>query len=87
MLTSTTSSLQSSEDIADFCDSLTRPQLLAVTDTVNQGKGDKDPAEFLPSRVAYRCTYVRAWVQVKYYYGLNMDSEEKSKVQSVLNGC
>ncbi|KJX97573.1 hypothetical protein TI39_contig480g00003 [Zymoseptoria brevis] len=71
----------------EFANDLTRPQLLAVTDTVNQGKGDKDPAEYLPARMAYRCTYVRAWVQVKYYYGLNMDSAEKSAVQSVLNGC
>ena len=28
-----------------------------------------------------------AWVQVKYYYGLSMDSAEKSKVTSILNGC
>jgi hypothetical protein len=66
---------------------LTRPQLLAVTDTVNQGKGDMDPAEWLPTRSAYRCTYIRAWVQVKYYYGLNMDQAEKNACQSILNGC
>ncbi|MET9350301.1 HNH endonuclease family protein [Streptomyces termitum] len=66
---------------------LTRPQLIAVTDNVNQSKGDQDPASWLPSRTAYRCTYVRAWVQVKYYYKLSVDSAEKSALQSVLNGC
>ncbi|MFH8724488.1 HNH endonuclease family protein [Streptomyces termitum] len=66
---------------------LTRPQLIAVTDNVNQSKGDQDPAGWLPSRTAYRCTYVRAWVQVKYYYKLSVDSAEKSALQSVLNGC
>ncbi|CZT21981.1 uncharacterized protein RCC_07850 [Ramularia collo-cygni] len=70
-----------------FANDLTRPQLLAVTDSVNQGKGDKDPAEWLPSRTAYRCTYIRAWVQVKFYYGLSMDSAEKNACQTILNGC
>ena len=65
--------------------SLTRPQLLAVTDSVNQAKGDQDPAEWLPSRTAYQCTYVRAWVQVKYYYGLSMDSAEWNACNNVLN--
>ena len=66
---------------------LTRPQLIAVTDNVNQSKGDQDPATWLPSRTAYRCTYARAWVQVKYYYDLSVDSAEKSALSSVLNGC
>ncbi|EME43689.1 hypothetical protein DOTSEDRAFT_132625 [Dothistroma septosporum NZE10] len=71
----------------DFANDLTRPQLLAVTDNVNEEKGDQDPAEWLPSRSAYQCTYIRAWVQVKYYYGLSMDSAEKSTCQSILDGC
>lgn len=66
---------------------LTRPQLLAVTDNVNQSKGDQDPGTWWPSRTAYRCTYARAWVQVKHYYGLTVDSAEKSSLSSVLNGC
>ncbi|MYX32222.1 MULTISPECIES: HNH endonuclease family protein [unclassified Streptomyces] len=70
-----------------FANDLTRPQLIAVTDNVNQAKGDQDPATWMPSRSAYACTYVRAWVQVKYYYGLSVDSAEKSKLSSVLSGC
>ncbi|MDX3849634.1 HNH endonuclease family protein [Streptomyces sp. AK02-01A] len=70
-----------------FANDLTRPQLIAVTDNVNQSKSDRDPAEWLPPRTAYRCTYVRAWVQVKKYYNLSVDSAEKSALQSVLNGC
>jgi hypothetical protein len=70
-----------------FANDLTRPQLLAVTDTVNQAKGDKDPAQWMPSRTAYHCTYVRAWVQVKYYYGLSVDSAEKSALTTYLNKC
>ncbi|MFC4472528.1 HNH endonuclease family protein [Streptomyces xiangluensis] len=70
-----------------FANDLTRPQLIAVTDNVNQSKGDQDPAEWMPSVSSYACTYVRAWVQVKYYYDLSVDSAEKSKLTSVLNGC
>ncbi|GAA3072278.1 HNH endonuclease family protein [Streptomyces glomeratus] len=70
-----------------FANDITRPQLLAVTDNVNQAKGDQDPATWMPSRTAYRCTYVRAWVQVKYYYNLSVDSAEKSALQNYLAGC
>ncbi|MEV0745773.1 HNH endonuclease family protein [Streptomyces sp. NBC_01220] len=66
---------------------LTRPQLIAVTDNVNQSKSDQDPATWLPSRTAYKCTYVRAWVHVKHYYDLSVDSAEKSALQSALSGC
>ncbi|EYT80853.1 hypothetical protein CF54_23025 [Streptomyces sp. Tu 6176] len=70
-----------------FANDLTRPQLIAVTDNVNQAKGDQDPATWVPSRSAYVCTYVRAWVQVKYYYGLSVDSAEKSALQGYLASC
>lgn len=70
-----------------FANDLTRPQLIAVTDNVNQSKSDQDPGTWLPPRTAYRCTYARAWVHVKHYYGLSVDSTEKSALQSVLNAC
>ncbi|MFJ8018127.1 HNH endonuclease family protein [Streptomyces sp. NPDC096339] len=70
-----------------FANDLTRPQLIAVTDNVNQAKGDLDPAEWLPSRTAYRCTYARMWVHVKQYWGLSMDSAEKTALVNVLDGC
>ncbi|MFJ4470826.1 HNH endonuclease family protein [Streptomyces sp. NPDC089424] len=70
-----------------FANDLTRPQLIAVTDNVNQAKGDQDPATWMPSRTAYRCTYVRAWVQVKYYYGLSVDSAEKNALTNYLASC
>ncbi|GAA0904481.1 HNH endonuclease family protein [Streptomyces thermoalcalitolerans] len=70
-----------------FANDLTRPQLIAVTDRVNQAKGDQDPATWVPPRSAYVCTYVRAWVQVKYYYNLSVDPAEKSALQSRLAAC
>jgi hypothetical protein len=65
---------------------VTRPQLIAVSAHSNRSKGDDDPAEWLPQS-SYQCTYARAWVQVKHYYGLTVDSAEKSTLTSVLSGC
>ncbi|MCP3758169.1 HNH endonuclease family protein [Streptomyces sp. TBY4] len=70
-----------------FANDLTRPQLIAVTDNVNQAKGDLDPGKWLPPRTAYRCTYARMWVQVKQYWALSMDSTEKTALVNVLNAC
>lgn len=70
-----------------FANDVTRPQLIAVSASSNRSKGDDDPAEWLPTRTAYRCTYVRAFVQVKYYYDLSVDSAEKAAISSVLSGC
>ncbi|MYY06650.1 MULTISPECIES: HNH endonuclease family protein [unclassified Streptomyces] len=70
-----------------YANDLTRPQLIAVTDNVNQSKGDKDPAKWMPPRAAYKCTYVRAWIHVKHYYKLTVDSAEKTALQAALKGC
>ncbi|MCW8220921.1 MULTISPECIES: HNH endonuclease family protein [Streptomyces] len=70
-----------------YANDLTRPQLIAVTDNVNQSKGDKDPAKWMPPRAAYHCTYARAWVHVKHYYNLSVDSAEKTALQTALKGC
>ncbi|MGW0312149.1 HNH endonuclease family protein [Streptomyces flavidovirens] len=70
-----------------FANDLSRPQLIAVTDNVNQAKSDLDPAEWLPPRTAYRCMYARMWVHVKHDWNLTVDSAEKSALQGVLNNC
>lgn len=70
-----------------FANDLTRPQLIAVTDNVNESKGDRDPAEWLPPTASYHCTYARMYVQVKHYYDLSVDSAEKTALQGILNGC
>ncbi|MEU5898369.1 HNH endonuclease family protein [Streptomyces venezuelae] len=70
-----------------FANDLARPQLIAVTDNVNQAKGDKDPAEWMPPTASYHCYYARMWVDVKHHYKLTVNTEEKSKLSSVLSGC
>lgn len=49
--------------------------------------GDKDPAEWVPPLTSFRCTYARAWVTVKHFYDLTVDSAEKSALTSLLASC
>ncbi|MGH3243287.1 MAG: HNH endonuclease family protein [Spirillospora sp.] len=70
-----------------FANDLASSQLWAVTDNVNQAKGDKDPAEWTPPLASFRCMYARSWIDVKYRYGLTVDSAEKSALSSLLGTC
>ncbi|WP_127552746.1 HNH endonuclease family protein [Actinoplanes sp. OR16] len=70
-----------------FANDLTRPQLIAVTDNVNQSKGDQDPSTWQPSVTSYKCTYARMWIAVKYYWALKLQSAEKTALQTALNTC
>jgi len=60
--------------------------LQAVTDNVNQSKGDRDPAQWLPPRAAARCTYAVRWSAIKYRWHLTMDRTEKAAVGRLLSG-
>ncbi|MGW5051146.1 HNH endonuclease family protein [Actinokineospora sp. NPDC004072] len=70
-----------------FANDLGNPQLIAVTDNVNQSKGDQDPSTWKPSRTAYWCTYAKMWIRTKHAYGLSAQSAEKSALASMLNYC
>ena len=70
-----------------FANDLTRPQLIAVTDNVNQSKGDQDPSQWQPSVTSYRCTYAKMWITVKAYWDLNLQAGEKTALQTMLNTC
>lgn len=59
--------------------------LVAVTDRVNQSKGDKDPAEWLPARD--RCRYIAEWAAVKTRWRLTVDTAEKNALTSQASSC
>ncbi|KAF9014094.1 hypothetical protein BDQ17DRAFT_1230560 [Cyathus striatus] len=67
-----------------FANDLTRPQLVAVTDNLNESK---DPANWMPPFESFKCTYVRSWVTVKHFYSLTIDSAEKTALTSLLANC
>jgi hypothetical protein len=59
--------------------------LVAVTDSVNQSKSDRDPGEWRP---AYdQCRYVREWTAVKIRWRLTVDKVEKAALTKVAAGC
>ncbi|MGK5729075.1 HNH endonuclease family protein [Streptomyces sp. URMC 124] len=62
------------------------PQLIAVSTWANRRKGDKGPDQWMPVAGA-ECTYSRAWIGVKDYYGLSVTRKEKAKLQAVLAAC
>lgn len=70
-----------------FANDLTRPQLWAVTDNVNQAKGDKDPASWKPPLTSFWCTYAKSWIATKYYWGLTLQSSEKTALTTMLGYC
>lgn len=70
-----------------YANDLGGPELWAVTDNVNQSKSDQDPATWQPPLSSFRCTYAKAWIQVKWYYNLSVDSAEKSALNSMLATC
>lgn len=61
--------------------------LIAVTASSNRSKGDQDPAEWLPPRTAYRCTYVSEWIAVKWRWRLTVDSSEQASLRVLVNSC
>ncbi|HEU5036377.1 MAG TPA: HNH endonuclease family protein [Nocardioides sp.] len=59
--------------------------LVAVTDNVNQSKGDRDVAEWLPDYGV--CRYVRQWTAVKLRWGLTVDPDEKATLRQRARHC
>ncbi|KAK3380543.1 hypothetical protein B0T24DRAFT_196802 [Lasiosphaeria ovina] len=70
-----------------FANDLSGPQLWAVTDNVNQAKGDKSPDAWKPPLSSFYCVYARSWVQVKSTWALTVTSAEKTALTSMLNTC
>lgn len=70
-----------------FANDTNNPQLIAVTDNVNQSKGDQDPASWSPPLQSYRCTYAKMWVRTKDNYDLTVQQSEKDALTAMLGTC
>ena len=46
-----------------------------------------DVSKWVPTLSSYVCTYVRAWVTVKYHYSLTIDKDEKTALTNHLAKC
>jgi putative cell wall-binding protein len=72
----------------EFANDLTLAVALeAVTDNVNQSKGDKDPASWLPTAPDVQCQYATNWALVKYRWNLTIDASEQSALNGILSGA
>jgi len=70
-----------------FANDLDSPQLWAVTDNVNQSKGDKTPDQWKPPLQAQWCEYSRAYTHVKFVYKLTVNDAEKGAITEMLGTC
>ena len=63
------------------------PPQIAVTDNVNQAKGDQTPATWKPPLTSYWCTYAKMWTRVKFRFSLTVNSAERTALTDMLNRC
>lgn len=61
--------------------------LAAVTDDVNQAKGDRDPAGWMPPAEAATCRYVEEWVATKLRWRLTVDAAEQAALAEHADAC
>lgn len=81
--------------ISDFANDIEGPELWAVSWSTNSSKGDSRPDEWLPDNKDVVCTYVKAWITVKYEWNLSVLTtpnqgqlySKKDVLQRTLNGC
>lgn len=62
-------------------------ELLAVSGSANEQKGDGDTATWLPASKSYRCQYVARQIAVKTRYRLAVTTAELAAMNAVLNSC
>lgn len=65
-------------------DTSDRRSLVVASASSNRAKGEKDPSNWLPTRVSYVCTYLTDWVSIKARWGLSMDQSEHGRIRNVL---
>ena len=75
------------EKRGDFANDLTRPELIAVTASVNRSKGDQDPSQWRPPSRQYWCEYAQRWISVKAGWQLFVTIDEKTALQQMLETC
>lgn len=70
-----------------FANDLNGPQLIAVTDNVNQAKSDQSPDQWKPPLMSYWCSYASMWTDIKHTWKLTATSAELVALHDMLNTC
>ena len=67
-----------------FANDLSDPRpLIAVLNSQNRSKSDKDPSNWIPPRTSYLCTYLANWVAIKAHWKLSMDQSEAGRIRNL----
>ena len=61
--------------------------LLAVSGAINQAKGDRTPADWLPPAGAYHCFYAGKYLTVAVQYQLPITSDDRRVLTRIAKGC
>ncbi|MBL8929513.1 MAG: HNH endonuclease [Kineosporiaceae bacterium] len=69
----------------DFLDDARNLQ--AVQTSTTQKKRSRDATGYIPSSVAYRCTYISRQIGLKYHYRLDVTEAERAVMSDVLATC
>ena len=71
-----------------FANDIDLPEaLIAVSASSNRSKSARDPAEWLPTSISYRCQYVEDWMTVKVKWELSVDAKEFEALRGISVGC
>ena len=72
----------------DYANDIDNPNtLIAVDDSSNISKLDRDPANWLPPNRSYWCEYLTAWVNVKKKWDLTVDQAEVDALKKGFKAC
>ena len=72
----------------NYANDLNNPAaLVAVLSGSSKGKGNKDPAGWLPEDEGLHCQYIADWVDIKSKWNLCYDEEERQEVIRILESC
>jgi hypothetical protein len=71
----------------EFANDLSRPELVAVTDNINEAKGDQAPDTWKPPLSSDWCGYATDWIAVKHYYQLIITHPEHDALATMLGTC
>lgn len=63
--------------------------LMAVDGPENMKKGDKGPNRYMPPNPEYTCKYLKNWLSIKFFWGLNMTQGEAESIAKEIrdNNC
>ena len=60
---------------------------MAVGQTVNASKGDRDADDWAPPRARSNCLFAEITITTKQHWGLSVDPAEKAALSDLLDGC